>query len=1018
MKIPSFPAFGTRIAAGVLAIILGGLAPLPAEPAPVAENLPVEPLTRYRLSFTAKDANDEGRWEVRIKTSDGQLPYEGVLAANWQKIQPGTHTYQHEFLTPRDGHSLNLLVESSGKAPRIEDVSLEKLPDGNPVINGDFSMGAENYSGWNTTWLARFQEGEDGGRILACEPDGYAISDPVVVEPGATYRLIEGTTPGGRILFYDRDLLSIGMVFERGFTPPKDAEFTVPEDVSFIRIEYCDGREHRVPGIRRAGIEKVSEGKTVAPRTFAPYPGEIVLSPNAALPEIRAARELQHWIRKISGKEIRVLAQPSKNDRPRIFVGRDWAEKHFPEDIKSLEGSDGFALRKNNGDVYVFGARPAGALFGAIRLLEDNSDLIFARPQKDYGTVFSANPDLRFDHADCLMRPAFVYRMSHGLAAETFDDGVWQGRAGLNTSPRLYNGFRRRELGGAPSFENNYMGTIARVPEFAFEKASVEHPEFFAFTNGERQIKPKGYICYTAPGVAEAIAEGLCRVVDEYKARGEPVEFLQIRTRDGWLVCACEKCLEPIQLPDGSLLKPKALTSNKDPLFFSTRMTQMLNRVGKEFSRIHPEITLSVPAYIYASTPPAIPHDASLAPVFCAYDLCSIRFPILDGKNNHFVDGRKWEEKFREYLKRTTGGHKLSMFSYHYANGFSAVADSAREDWLAIAKTGGAFQLHMDGFSRDAAGQNGVNSWDFDAPEKWIMSRLMWNPEQDAQELREEYCRRAYREAAPEMMEFYNAIRDAWKDPSIPLGVNCHTPGSVLFDTFIVKTGQEEKLRTLLDRAEAKAAHPHSKKLIHQVKAAFQRLADSLNRNYLPFVAESTKEWNLPESTFWLQALKFDDGFKKVPTWKDFKGAPADHPTTVSVMRDRENLYVRFDAENTGKEDLVEVLLEAKRHTVNYYFALDAEGGRASMQNSAQRESSDWESKVERTPHGYVAMFRIPFAVMENLDSKQPEFEFTAKFARIASGTDGMEESSLNGYSLTRTHFPNYWTKLSVRKEP
>lgn len=744
------------------------------------------------------------------------------------------------------------------------------------------------------------------------------------------------------------------------------------------------------------------------------YPGEIILQPNAALPEIRAARELQHWIRRISGKEIRVLAQTSGMNYTRIFVGRTWAEEHFPEDLKTLSGSDGLAIRKLKEDIYVFGARPAGTLFGAIRLLEDNSDLIFARP--NHGEIFSKNPDLRFENADCLLLPAFVYRMSNPYTTEDFDNGIWQGRVGLNTSTRLYNGFRRREMGEAPSFSDNFMSVIARRPEFSFDKASKKHPEFFALVNGTRRILPKGYICYTAPGIAEAIANGLRDVVKSYEARNETLEFLQVRTRDGWLVCACEKCMEPIVLGDGSKLEPRSVLSLRDPLFFSTRMADLLNRVSEDFARTYPDITLTTLSYLYASTPPAIPGNSFWSPMFCAYPLSSIRFPILDGENNHFADGEKWEEKFREYLKRTTNGKKISMFSYHYTNGFSAVADSAREDWLEMTKTGGAFQIHLDGFSRDdAMEEKSINAWDYDAAEKWIMSRLMWDPTLDAQKLREEYCKRAYQEAAPEMMEFYSLIRNAWKNPEIKFGVNCHTSAASLFETFIVKTELEEKLHSLLEQAESKVKNSDSRFLITRVKNAFDHLGDSLQRIYIPHIPESTEEWNLPESTFWLQAQKFK-GFKQVSTWEDVEGKASRHLTTVSVMRDNAYFYVRFDAENAGDEDRIEILLEAVRHSTKYYLATDKKGERFSSRDFLNWASAEWDCKIEPTEHGYIAMFRIPFTLIKNLDSTQSEFQFTAKFSRIISGPHGEEESSLTGYSITRTHFPNHWTTLSVRR--
>ncbi len=995
----------------ILGVFFVGLTAASAAPATVKE-FEVEPLTRYRLSFEGEAApGAEGRWQLQVFTPGGLLPYEGLFDADWQKIPSGKRTYQHEFLTPRDGHLLKFETGSTGASPQISDIKLEKIADKNLVLNGNLSAGPDNYSGWNTRFLAELTKNDDGRLVLKCEPAGYAVTDPIPVEAGATYRFTKDSTPGARVLIYDRDLLQVDMI-----VPEKTSEFVTPPDAAFIRLEYCDGRDGRAPVISQAGIELVKGGPAQPKEEFAAYPGEIVLKPRSALPEVRAARELQHWVRKISGKAIPVLAKPSDEQTPKIFVGTGWAEPHFAADLKSLEGSDGFALRKKGDDIYVFGARPAGALFGAIRLLEDNSDLIFARPQKAFGAVYSKNPSLVFEHADTLLRPAFLSRMSHPPAAEAFDDGVWQGRAGLNTSPKSYNGFRRREMAGAQSFESSFMAIIERAPGFEFEKTSVEHPDFYVFVDGKREIRPKGYICYTAPGIAEAIAKGLVSVVKEYESRGEKLDFLRVRTRDGWLVCTCDSCMAPILLPDGTKLEPKALTSEKDQLFFSTRMVQLFNQVSAEFAKTYPEMVINAAAYIYGSTPPAVPHDKGMAPMFCAYPSATIRFPILDGEHNDFSAGKEWENKFREYLKRTTDGRKISLFDYHYTGGFSTVADAAREDWLAMAKTGGAYQMHLDGMPSDEANEAGVNSWDYDAPEKWIMSRLMWDPALDPQKLREEYCRRAYQEGAPEMIEFYNLIRAAWGNPDIKMGVNCHTKAPELFDTFIVKPGNEQKLRALLVKAEGKAKDPNAKALIQRVIVAFYQQAGSMKRVSIPFIAESTTEWDIPGSTFWLQALKFE-GFKMVSTWNYFEDVPAEHPTSVSVMRDKDNFYVRFEAQKAEKHDRVELVIQKERRATSYYFALDRNGKAYDMKNFTPWGQGTWAGKVQDDPDHYVAMFRIPFSTMENLDPGGETFNFMVKFARLISGKAGDEESALLGFSITRGHYDNYWTTLTVEKD-
>ncbi len=983
----------------------------------IAGEFDVAPLTRYCLSFRAAGVSGNGAgWELQIANKDGELPYEGVFREEWQKIVPGRDTYSHSFLTPRDGVCLRVLFVGPRGATTMTDLKLESITNRDLVINGSFASGLANYSGWNDHHLAALETNSTGKIVLRCQPQGYALTDPMPVNPGATYRYTKGSYQGGRVLVYDRDLLRVGAVEDAG--AGKEPLLKMPADAAFMRIAYCDGRDWagRVPVIDSVGVELVAAGEGAeAEKEIPSYPGEIVLAPQSPLAEVRAAREIQHWVRRISGKEMRVLAAPSARRNTKIYVGRTWAERLFPPDLTYLEGSDGFAVRKTDSGIYVFGARPSGTLFGAIRFLEQNTDLIWARPNREFGTVFSPDPDLAFTNADMRVRPAFVYRMSGSGYANRSDDGIWHGRAGLNTSAYLYNKFERAEMGGTPSYDANYMATIAQSDRYAFEKCKMEHPEFFALVNGKRLIAPQGYICYTAPGIAEAIAEGLCEVVKKAEARGERLEHLSIRTRDGWTVCSCESCMQPIKLPDGSLLRPKADTSEADPLFFSTRMAIMLNKVAESFAKTHPEIPITVPGYIYSSSPPAVPHAPSLIPSFCAYDTCSLRFPILDGANNHASAGREWENKFREFLRRNGTEHRqLSMFAYYYCAGFATLADSAAADWLSMAKSGGVHGIHMDGFSADA--KDAVSMWDYQAIERWIMARLMWDPTLDPQALRDEYILKAYGTAAPQMREFYRIVRQVWEDPAIKYGPNCHASSSDLFDTLIVKTGNEEKLRTLLVEAEQKALNPASRMLVQRTLMAFDSFAKGLNRLYVPLIRESTTEWNVANSTFWLQALKLGD-FKRVSTWDDFHGAPASNQTEVAVMRDSDNLYFRFRALGAGKEDRVELILTAERGEPSYYFALDCGGKRNTMERFVPMEIPGWAGEVKRQDDTCIVMFKVPLASIRELNLNADTIKLYAKCARLAGSGREAEESSLTGTSITRTHYMNYWTALSIAKE-
>jgi len=822
-------------------------------------------------------------------------------------------------------------------------------------------------------------------------------------------------------LTYTKDLLRIGML--PPYNRKRNPFVKIPADAAFIRLEYCDGRDWqkgRVPVINKVGLELVKKGKDTKRKKYPDCPGEIILKANSSLSEVRGAREIQHWVKKICGKEMKVLAAPSGKANTKIYIGKKWAEKIFPKDIKFLKGSDGFAVRKKGKNIYIFGARPAGAFFGAMRFLEKNTDIIFARPRKEFGTVYSKNPRLVFKKTNFIMRPAFIHRITGKPYASRSDDGIWQGRVGFNSPSYYYNQFRREEEGGVPSFLSNYMSTIIQSPQYSYAICKKKYPDLFAEINGKRKASRHSYICPTHPLAAKAVAAGLCSVMKNAEKKGIDLEFVGVRVKDGWGVCSCKRCMRPIKLPNGKLLKPKSDTARRDPLFFSTRKAVLLNKVAEEFAKTYPKRSISIECYIYTSEPPAIPYKPSLIPTFCSYDTSSIRFPILDSKNCHYRDGEMWARRFKEYLERNKlYKGKISMFAYYYPCGFSTVADSAGADWLEMLKSGGVHTAHLDGFSPDMDNYKRrvqyLHMWDYQAIERWIIARLMWDPTLDPQKLREDYIKRAYGKAAPEMLEFYNIIRKNWKNPKIKYGVNCHTQMADLFETFIVKTGNEQKLRALLVKAEKKAINSNSKVLIQRTIKAFDRFAKCLNRTYVPFVQESTAEWNVADSTFWMQALKMGE-FKRISNWKDFKNVPAVHQTKVSIMRDDENFYFRFQALKAGKKDRVELVLGSSRHSVKYFFAINRAGKKYAMRNYSTQHCPAWEGKIKNGEDDYVAMFKIPFVAIKGLKTADKEFKLLAKCVRLVYDDNAREESSLTGVSLTMAHYLNYWTTLSIKK--
>lgn len=111
-------------------------------------------------------------------------------------------------------------------------------------------------------------------------------------------------------------------------------------------------------------------------------------------PEKFAAEELRHWLGEISESPVEETFR----------VGTEHLDL-FPEDKAALDGTDGFAVRRRDGAIYITSPQPRGVIYGVYALLERNTDMIFPRP--DSKPVFTRVPKLQIRDADFRERPKF-----------------------------------------------------------------------------------------------------------------------------------------------------------------------------------------------------------------------------------------------------------------------------------------------------------------------------------------------------------------------------------------------------------------------------------------------------------------------------------------------------------------------------------------------------------------------------------------------------------------------------------
>jgi hypothetical protein len=693
--------------------------------------------------------------------------------------------------------------------------------------------------------------------------------------------------------------------------------------------------------------------------------GEFVLPDPAAGAETFATNDVRGWIEKITGAEVPILTAPSRQANVKVFVGTAFATD-FEKDLARLKANDGFAVRRQGNHVYVFGSRPRGTLYGLYALLEKNTDLIFARPNEEFGTIFGKTPDLELAESDFIDIPVFLNRRFGPNWPAHRATGEWLLRNRDNTRDvrANYEGFLDLDL--IEPYGTNFAVPIAGYQE--------EHPEYFGYdpvTKSRRFVKHgEGTMCLSVPGLPAIWARGLAENVAKHEARfGRKVEHVRLGPGDNWFCCQCEKCVTPLTLPDGSQLECKDPDSIKDPLFRSTQITMFINEAMETWQKLRLETRIHVLAYIHFAEPPRVAVHPELGIWFAPYPTSNLHFPLLDPRQPE-----PWGRRFAKWL---TMNDRLGFYEYFEAKPSPQAFYLAANLRAVMKRPDHRNALIYAEISNDRGTDgigNGEFGWDVGLMNHWVHTRLFWDPTQNVDSLYRYYIERTYREAAPQMLAYYELIKRSWLDPANTTVSSCHASIAGVYKGLIIDQGLEPECMRLLTEAEAAAKHPHSRTMIRRMRAQYAGFSKSLAR----LIVANVPEMGLDDGDFaslqWEKPRVCDD-FKTTTRTTTVVDAP--EITAVKAAHDGKNLYLRFIAADQavarlqalrpaeGQErwvrgDHIEFWLFDGRDSC--VLAFNANGGMYDAKNVDRRWDAGWKLRTRVNENGWEAVATIPLS--------------------------------------------------------
>lgn len=366
---------------------------------------------------------------------------------------------------------------------------------------------------------------------------------------------------------------------------------------------------------------------------------------------------------------------------------------------------DAFRIRTADGVLRISSGGGKGAVYGVITLLERNLGMeYYAANVYD----LDRREQIVFPETDLTETPAFRYRQSQGYGMA--QDSVYRLFLRLEEPADIFAG-------------NLWVHTFDRLmPASVYGDA---HPEYYSFINGERRPGRASQWCLTNDEVFELAAAK----IDSIFRVNPGMKMISVSQNDSnFTYCRCAEC-EKVNVEEGAP---------------SGNYIRFLNRLAERF----PDKEFSTLAYLFTMQPPK--HVKPLPNVnimLCDID-CNREVPLTDNASG------------QEFIRAMEGWSAITdnIFVWDYGINFDNMV-APFPNFPILRPNIELFLKHHATMHFSQIG--GSYGGDFSEMRTWVVSKLMWNPEQDTDSLVLRFMRGYYGPAAHHIYQYEKLLEGA-----------------------------------------------------------------------------------------------------------------------------------------------------------------------------------------------------------------------------------------------------------------
>jgi len=475
-------------------------------------------------------------------------------------------------------------------------------------------------------------------------------------------------------------------------------------------------------------MQPASAQKKKAKKPAEPVPAEqIVLAingnslyrivlPSAATPqEQKAASVLQDYLMQITGAALPIVPASKPGTKHEIILGQNERLDGLgiPVNFNAL-GADGFVIKTDSLRLIIAGGNDKGTLFGVYNFLENYLGCRMYTPKVK---IIPTHDTLIVGKIADTEVPKMTYRTIHYKASWDAEYVDWHK---LNHDAE----------GERPAW-GTWVHTFNHLvpPEIYFK----DHPDYYAMRDGKRLPTQ---LCLSNPEVLKVVIQNLRREI----AKNPSAKYWSVSQNDNREYCTCDEC--------------KALDEKEGS--HSGTMISFVNQVAREF----PDKMISTLAYEYTRKAPAtIKPEKNVNIMLCSIE---VRRDVPIAKTD--------DPMCVSFVKDVSDWGKIAsdIIIWDYVIQFNNLLApfpnlQVLQPNLQFFVENGVTAMFEQG-NREVGGE-------FAELRSYMIAKLLWNPNADADSIMNDFLNGYYKAAGPHIKQYIGEITTALLESKQPLKI-------------------------------------------------------------------------------------------------------------------------------------------------------------------------------------------------------------------------------------------------------